>query len=184
MGKYGDETVTRAVFLDRDGVINRSGINNGSPVPPKTIDEFVFLPGVAEALNKLKETGFILVVVTNQPDVNRRQQSKDTVEAMHQKIREDLVIDDIKVCYAASDEEADPRRKPAPGMLLEAAEEWNINLRKSYMVGDRWRDIDAGNAAGCKSIFIDHNYSEKKPDGYIFKTTSLEKAANFILKNN
>ena len=172
----------RAIFLDRDGVINVSVVRDGKPYAPSTVEEFTLLPGVVEACRKLKDAGFILVVATNQPDVGRGTQPQATVEAMHAKMCAVLPIDRVEVCYHAGRGEPEcDCRKPKPGMLLRAAAELGIDLKNSFMVGDRWRDIDCGLAAGCRTIFIDYNYDEAlraQPD---FRCHSLPEAAEIIL---
>ncbi|MCH9614518.1 MAG: D-glycero-alpha-D-manno-heptose-1,7-bisphosphate 7-phosphatase [Chlamydiia bacterium] len=153
----------RAVFLDRDGVINAPIFADGRSYPPKTLKEFKLIPGVKEALETLHQEGFLLILTTNQPDVGRGTQKREIVEAMHQKLRDELPFTDIEVCF---DDSLDTY-KPKPGMLLNAAKKHNIDLRSSFMVGDRWRDVDAGTAAGCSTIFIDLGYKEslnKSPD--------------------
>lgn len=156
------QTRRPAVFLDRDGTLNATIVRDGKPYPPRSADEFQLLPGVVEGCRELREAGFVLVVATNQPDVGRGTQRRETVEAMHARLRELLPIDRVEVAYDAGDE-APPSgfRKPAPGMLLRAARELDLDLERSWMVGDRWRDIDCGRAAGCRTIFIDHDYAEK-----------------------
>ncbi len=171
----------RAVFLDRDGVINASIVRGGKPYPPWTLEEFVFLPGVAEACRSLHEAGFTLVVATNQPDVGRGQLAREVVESMHQRLVAQLPIARVEVCYDAGGQQPSECRKPRPGMLLRAAKEMHLDLATSFMVGDRWRDIDCGHAAGCKTIFIDRGYEEslqQKPD---FVTADLPSAAALIL---
>lgn len=176
------EAVTRrAVFLDRDGVLNRSLIRNGKPYPPDTVEEFELLSGVAEACALLKQAGFLLVVVTNQPDVGRGTQSLEVVEAMHRKMEGLLPLDRIETCYEPGGTPSE-RRKPAPGMLLSASRELNINLSESYLVGDRWRDIDAGAAAGCAAtFFIDYGYEEELRTLPDYKVASLLQAAKMIV---
>jgi len=149
----------RAVFLDRDGVLNRAVVRDGKPYPPETREVLEILPEVPEALRRLRAAGFLLIVVTNQPDVARGHQRREVVEAMNRQLRECLVLDDIRVCYEF---EGPGARcfKPQPGMLLDAADEHGIDLSRSFMVGDRWRDIGAGKNAGCKAIFIDRGYRE------------------------
>jgi D-sedoheptulose 7-phosphate isomerase len=172
---------SRAVFLDRDGVINRVFVREGKPFPPATLKELEILPGVPEALQELKQHGYKLVVVTNQPDVRRGTQSKATVEAMHQALSARLPLDDILVCYHTDQDKCDCR-KPLPGMLLEAARKHNIDMATSFMVGDRWRDIEAGYNAGCKTILIDYGYAERPPDrAPDFRAKSLHEAADWIL---
>ena len=172
---------SRAVFLDRDGVINRVVVREGKPFPPATLQELEILPGVLEALHQLKQHGYKLLVVTNQPDVRRGTQSQATVEAMHQALSARLPLDDILVCYHTDQDKCDCR-KPLPGMLLEAARKHNIDMATSFMVGDRWRDIEAGYNAGCRTILIDYGYSERPPDhAPDFRARSLHEAADWIL---
>ena len=171
----------RAVFLDRDGVINRSQVINGKPYPPPTLDDFELLPGVENALLGLRQAGFLVIVVTNQPDVAAGKQHQKVVEAMHEKLLSAGLCDDIKVCYHIDGDNC-CCRKPKPGMLLEAAQQWQIDLQKSFMVGDRWRDVDAGKSVGCFTFFIDYKYNEKiltKPDTYV---SSLSEVASIILQ--
>jgi D-glycero-D-manno-heptose 1,7-bisphosphate phosphatase len=170
----------RAVFLDRDGVINAAEMRDGRPYPPKKLDEFHLLPGVVGACNLLRDAGFLLVVTTNQPDVGRGQQDQSVVESMHRLMCETLPIDRVEVCYDA-DEHASEFRKPRPGMLFRAARELNIDLSRSYMVGDRWRDVDCGHAAGCLTIFIDHGYKEPLQMQPHFTALNLLSAASLIL---
>jgi D-glycero-D-manno-heptose 1,7-bisphosphate phosphatase len=157
----------RAVFLDRDGVL----IEDQSRPD--------LLPGVAEALDSLRPH-FLLVMVTNQPDVARGKVSREDVETVNVKLKEQLQLDDVRACY--HDDGQCFCRKPAPGMLLTAAKDLNINLAESYMIGDRWKDMEAGNRAGCKTVLIDRNYSEKTCASD-FPTNSMAGAAAIILKN-
>ncbi len=173
----------RAVFLDRDGVINRAFVRNGKPVPPPTLQELEILPGVPEALHTLKEHGFKLLIVTNQPDVGRGTLPRNTLDEMHQALSARLPLDDILVCGHTDSDKCDCR-KPLPGMLLEAARKHNIDLTASFMVGDRWRDIEAGYNAGCKTILIDYGYSEKSPDrDPDLRVGSLREAADWIIRS-
>ena len=171
----------RAVFLDRDGVINAGIIRDGKPYPPDGLEDFQLLSGVKDAVIVLHEAGFKLIVATNQPDVRTGKQTKSVVEAMHQMLVRDLPLSDIRICYHIN-EDACACRKPKPGMLFDAAKQWNIDLSASYMVGDRWRDIEAGQAAGCRTVFIDYGYSEKQPDSPDFVVSSLAEAVPFILQ--
>jgi D-sedoheptulose 7-phosphate isomerase len=173
----------RAVFLDRDGVINRTFVRDGKPFPPSTLQELEILPGVPEALEELKQYGYKLLVVTNQPDVARGKQSRQTIDAMHQALSARLPLDDIFVCYHTDQDKCDCR-KPLPGMLFEAARKHNIDLAASFMVGDRWRDIEAGYNAGCKTILIDYGYSEKSPAQVPdLRVGSLREAADWIIRS-
>ena len=173
----------KAVFLDRDGVLNRPLIREGKPYPAETLEQFEIYPEVPDACRQLKEAGFLLVVVTNQPDVGRGTLSQSAVEVMHEHMRKLLPIDRVEVCYAAGNEEPpDDCRKPRPGMLLKAARELNIDLKKSFMVGDRWRDIDCGQAAGCVTIFIERGYREKLRQQPHFRAANLAEAARIIIE--
>ena len=170
----------RAVFLDRDGVINRAIVRDGKPYPPTSIVELKILPGVHEALQKLHDAKYLLVVVTNQPDVARGTAKREDVELMNAFLLSELPIDDFKTCYHDNDDKCSCR-KPLPGALIEAAQEHNIDLSKSFMVGDRWRDVEAGASAGCKTFFINYRYAEQKPDAPDFIVSSLLEAKKIIL---
>lgn len=171
----------RAVFLDRDGVLNAAVVRNGRPHPPATACDVEILPGVLEALRRLAAEGFLLVVVTNQPDVARGTKSRDEVDAINAKLGRELGLEHFRTCFH-DDGDACSCRKPSPGLLVDSAEELSIDLSRSWMVGDRWRDVEAGWRAGCKSIFIDRGYREKAPEGAYFKARSLEEAVDRILK--
>jgi D-glycero-D-manno-heptose 1,7-bisphosphate phosphatase len=155
-------TARRAVFLDRDGVLNRAFVREGRPYPPDTLETFEVLPGVPEALGRLHDAGFLLIGASNQPDVARGIQSRELIEAMNARLMNESPITAFFVCYDDGDD--CPRRKPNPGLLLEAAEQFGIDLSASFMVGDRWRDIEAGRRAGCRTIWIDRAYTERRPD--------------------
>jgi D-glycero-D-manno-heptose 1,7-bisphosphate phosphatase len=172
----------RAVFLDRDGVINRALVREGKPFAPSRLAEFEILPGVVEACAKLKQAGYLLVVATNQPDVGRGTISQALVESLHAYMQRELPLDRVEVCYHAgkNDSECDCR-KPKPGMLLRAAQELNIDLKQSFMVGDRWRDIDCGHAAGCTTILIDYHYDEPLRLPPHHRAQSLAESADIIL---
>jgi D-glycero-D-manno-heptose 1,7-bisphosphate phosphatase len=178
----------RAVFLDRDGVINAAVVRKGKPYPPASLDELELLPGVPEALERLRAAGFRLIVVTNQPDVARGTTARTTVEAIHRGLqqgegeRPPLCIDRFQVCYH-DDPDGCACRKPAPGMLLAAAREEGIDLAASFMVGDRWRDIEAGRRAGCTTLFIDYGYDEAERSAPDARFRSLAEAADWILNN-
>jgi len=172
----------RAVFLDRDGVINRALTRDGKPYPPATVAEFEMLPGVSQACVRLKQGGFLLVVATNQPDVGRGTMKQETIEAMHEQMRRALPIDRVEVCYHPGEGASEcDCRKPKPGMLLRAARELGIDLARSFMVGDRWRDIDCGHAAGLTTILIDYRYAEELRQQPNHRVRSLLEAANLIL---
>jgi len=169
-----------AVFLDRDGVINRALVRDGKPYPPASVSEMEILPGVSEALAALHEVGFMLIVVTNQPDVARGTTSMAVVEEINSCLASCLPIDEFRTCYHDSGDCCDCR-KPLPGSLRAAAKQHDIDLPQSYMVGDRWRDIEAGQGAGCRTIFINYGYAEKQPEAVNHRVQSLSEAAQIIL---
>jgi D-glycero-D-manno-heptose 1,7-bisphosphate phosphatase len=169
----------RAVFLDRDGVINRAVVRDGKPYPPARAAELEVLPRVPEALDRIRMAGFVSIVVTNQPDVARGTTSRSEVEAMNAILAERLAIDEFRVCYHDGQDNCECR-KPKPGMLLQAARNRNLDLASSYMVGDRWRDIEAGQRAGCKTVFIDYGYDEKQPEQCDYRVASLWEAVSII----
>jgi D-glycero-D-manno-heptose 1,7-bisphosphate phosphatase len=171
----------RAVYLDRDGVLNRAIVRAGKPYPPKGVDELEILPSVAEALTRLKAAGYRLVVVTNQPDVGRGTMAPEAVAAIHARMADMLPLDAIEVCLHAGTENCDCR-KPKPGMLLRDSAAHGVDMRQSFMVGDRWRDIDAGAAAGCRTILIEAGYDERAPTHPPDRVCrSLVEAADWIL---
>jgi D-glycero-D-manno-heptose 1,7-bisphosphate phosphatase len=170
----------RAAFLDRDGVINRCEVRNGKPYAPRHLSDFRLLPRAAAAVRDLKSAGLLVIIVTNQPDIGNGLVLPAVVDAMHDKLRQAIPIDDVIVCCHRQDEGCDCR-KPKPGMLLTAAKQWKIDLRKSFMVGDRWGDIVAGQAAGCYTIMVKRGYKEPRlatPDSC---AKSLASAARLIL---
>ena len=172
----------RAVFLDRDGVINRALERDRKPYPPRNLGEFEILPEVPAACAMLKQAGYLLIVATNQPDVGRGTLKKEIVEAIHAGMCRELPIDHVEVCYHPGEGASDcDCRKPKPGMLLRAARELGVDLAQSWMVGDRWRDIDCGRAAGCRTIFIDRGYAEELKQPPDFQVKDLLAAAAIIL---
>ena len=173
----------RAVFLDRDGVLNRPVIRDGRPYAPTTLEEFEIYPEVAAACLQLKEAGFLLLVATNQPEVGRGTLRQELVEAMHAKLCAVLPIDRVEVSYDSGQAPSE-FRKPAPGLLLRAARELGIDLPASFMVGDRWRDIDCGHAAGCMTVFIDRGYAEALRQAPDFRAGNLAEAARIIIRHS
>lgn len=170
----------KAVFLDRDGVLNRAVVRGGQPYPPDDLASFEVPPGVAEACATLRGAGFLLIVVTNQPDIARGTRSREDVEALNRRLSELVPVDEIRVC-PHDDRDRCECRKPSPGLLLAAAKERDIDLRRSVMVGDRWRDIETGERAGCWTVFVDHGYSERRPERPDLTVRSLGEAVPWIL---
>ena len=178
------QPLRRAVFLDRDGVLNEAVVREGKPYPPSALDELRIPPGTASALTRLKQQDFLLVVVSNQPDVARARQQRETVEEIDRHLRAELPLDDVFTCFH-DDKDACDCRKPAPGLLVRAAQQYGIDLRRSYMAGDRWRDVDAGANAGCRTVFIDCGYTEKSPVAVPdARVASLAEAVEWILNDS
>lgn len=168
-----------AIFLDRDGVLNEVELRHGTPHPPAAVEQLRLLPGVTEACYRLRELGFALVVVTNQPDIARGKQTRDEVDRMHEALRARLPLDEIVVC-AHDDVDDCPCRKPRPGMILDAAARLNLDLAASACVGDRWRDVGAGKRAGVMAIFVDRGYAERPPTDADAVVASLPAAVEII----
>jgi D-glycero-D-manno-heptose 1,7-bisphosphate phosphatase len=168
------------VFLDRDGVLNRAIIRDGKPFAPTSLADLEILPGVPGALARLRAAGFLLIVVTNQPDVARGTASRDAIDAIHAHMRSTLPLNDIRVCFH-DDGDGCACRKPKPGLLREAAAARQIDLARSYMVGDRWRDIEAGRAAGCITVLVDGGHDEASTSAPDARKHTLEDAAAWII---
>lgn len=180
MQAHGVLMSKKAIFLDSDGVLNEAIIKDGKPVAPTTLAELKIPTEVKPALDMLKNAGYLLICVTNKPDVERGLMSQEDVNLIFDAIRNALPLDDIFFCYV----ENSPCYKPQPGLLLSAAEKYDINLSDSYMIGDRWRDIGAGQNAGCKTIWIDRGYKENPPvPAADYTVFSLMEAALWILNN-
>lgn len=168
-----------AVFLDRDGVLSRALVVDGQPATPMRAAEFEVLPDVARICRSLHDDGFLLVVVTNQPDIARGLLPPAELSLMHAILKAQVPLDDIGVC-PHDDADGCSCRKPAPGMLFDAAREHGIDLAASFLVGDRWRDIEAGRRAGCRTILIDHHWQEQLPEGADAVVSDLAGAALWI----
>jgi D-glycero-D-manno-heptose 1,7-bisphosphate phosphatase len=170
----------RAVFLDRDGVLNEAVVVGGRPHPPDSVADLVLTPGVEEACAELRGAGFLLIVVTNQPDIARRTRDRATVDAINDELCRRLGLDDVLVC-PHDDEDGCPCRKPRPGLLLEAAARWGVPLAESVMVGDRWRDVDAGRSAGCRTVLLARDYDERPAASADLVTGTLHDAVPWII---
>lgn len=183
MGIHGRDAVkNKAVFLDRDGVLNQAVVRNGKPYPPANAAELALAPNATAALRELKAQGFLLLVVTNQPDVAKGITTRAAVDDINRKLASELPLDDVFVCFHQDSDHCDCR-KPKPGMILEGARKHNVDLAESFMVGDRWRDVEAGQNAGCRTIFIDGGYEERQPARPPDATVhSLKEATDWILQ--
>lgn len=166
----------RAVFLDRDGVLNRTEVRDGKPYAPRRLEDFRLLPGVAAATKRLKDAGFFLAVVTNQPDIGNGHVTAAVVDEMHRRLRARLPVDAIYTCPHRQQQGCDCR-KPKPGMLLAAAAQHGLNLGASFMVGDRMTDVLAGDAAGCYTVLVSRKSGYPESRG--FEVTPKARATSF-----
>jgi D-glycero-D-manno-heptose 1,7-bisphosphate phosphatase len=171
----------RAVFLDRDGVLNAVLMEQGRPRSPRSIEEFRIDPKAQAALERLRDRGFRLIVATNQPEVVRGLQTRDTVEQMHRHLADVLPLDEIRTCFHDEQHGCDCR-KPKPGLLLEAARAWGLDLSACFMVGDRDKDVIAGRAAGCRTVLLERDYNRSNQGSPDFLAANLEQAADAILE--
>lgn len=174
----------RAVFLDRDGVINRARVVAGRPHPPRSLDELEIVPEAAAGLAELKSLGFRLLVVSNQPDVARGTQRREIVEQINAELGRVLPIDGFLTCFH-DDLAGCDCRKPLPGLLVTGAARYGLDLAASFLIGDRWRDIAAGRQAGVRTVFIDYRYAEPRPDPSADATVpDLANAVAWIVAQN
>lgn len=171
-----------AVFLDRDGVLNEPVVRNGRPFPPQRLEELVVLETAREACQELSAAGLKLVCVSNQPDIARGTQTRETVDAINDALKAELGLDAVLVC-PHDDADGCDCRKPLPGLLFRAARLLELDLARSVMVGDRWRDVDAGRAAGALTVFVDRGYREQRPANPDLTVTDMLEAVEWIISN-
>lgn len=171
----------KAIFLDRDGVINEVIMRDRKPSSPRKIEEFQLLPNIEGCLKSFKEMGFLNIIFTNQPDISRGLLRIEDLEKMHKIIAKELPVDGIKFC-PHDDEDNCNCRKPKPGLIIEAAKKWSIDLKKSYVIGDAWKDIEAGRAAGCRTFLIRRKYNQDLQVGFDFEINNLKETVE-IIKN-
>ena len=171
----------KAIFWDRDGVINKVIMRNGEPSSPWKLEEFEIFPDVKECLEMSKEMGFLNIVFTSQPDISRGNLKIEELEKMHKMMLDTLLVDEVKFC-PHDDKDNCSCRKPKPGLILEAAEKWSIDLEKSYVIGDSWKDIKAGKAAGCKTFLLRREYNKDYQKDYDFEVNNLKKMVE-VIKN-
>ena len=172
---------TKAIFLDRDGIINHTVCRDGKYVSPRTFKEFQFKEGVKEFIQKAKKENFLIIVVTNQPDISRGLMKIEDLEKMHHLLKKNRLVDEIFVC-PHDDADNCHCRKPKPGMLLEASKKYQIILKKSFIIGDSLKDIGAGNDAGCKTVLWQETYNEKVEAD--FKVKSFKEILKIIKFNH
>jgi D-glycero-D-manno-heptose 1,7-bisphosphate phosphatase len=174
----------RAVFFDRDGVLNDAVVRDRKPFPPMSVAEVRLSEGASAAVAALRLAGFVAVCVTNQPDVARGILQRDVAEDINAYVLRHLGLDDIVACYH-DDRDGCSCRKPKPGMIFDAASRLSLDVSQSYLVGDRWKDIDAGIAAGCKTILVERGWNERPASGFPdARVDTPLQAADWILNNS
>ena len=173
----------KAIFLDRDGVINKVIMRNGKPSSPWKLKEFEILPDVKECLVAFKKMGFLNIIFTSQPDISRGFLQIEDLEKMHEIIDKTLLVDEIRFC-PHDDKDNCSCRKPKPGLILEVVQKWSIDLRESYVIGDTWKDIGAGKAVGCKTFLLRREYNKGFQKDYDFEVSNLKKTVEIIKKLN
>jgi D-glycero-D-manno-heptose 1,7-bisphosphate phosphatase len=171
--------MSRAAFLDRDGVINRALVREGKPKAPLTVEELEILEGVEESVDILKSQGYEIVVVSNQPDISRGLLQRSKLDEINAIVSRKTGIRHFRVCPHDNRDRC-RCRKPLPGLIIDAATELNLDLPNSFLVGDRWSDIEAGNAAGCNCFYIDYDYDEPKPKNNFVRVSSLLHATTLL----
>ncbi len=153
--------MNKAVFLDRDGVINSVANRNG--FSPRSFKDFEILPGVKETIDKFKELGYLVFIITNQPDIARNLMQIEELEKMHSLVNEQFNIDDIEICPHENEDNCSCR-KPKPGMIFNLAEKWNVDVLESVFIGDSKKDYKAAKAANIKFLYVRHDYNEEIED--------------------
>lgn len=182
MGKLEQKEMNhtnRAIFLDRDGVVNKAIIKNGKPYPPKKVSEIIFVKGITKFL-KFFSKNYYIILITNQPDYARKITLKKNIISINNYLKKKLKIDKIYTCFH-DDKDRCNCRKPKPGFFYEAKKKYKLNFNNCYMIGDRFKDIEASNMAGIKGIFIDYKYKEKKPKKFFKRVNSIEEAMKIIM---
>lgn len=173
--------MARAVFLDRDGVVNQVVFRGGKPASPRSLEELHLIPGIEEAAAELAAAGYRLFIVTNQPDVARAKMSAEALDAIHAVIAERVKVDEIVAC-THDDHHQCRCRKPLPGMLVDLAARWDIDLRASWIVGDSKKDTEAGRAAGVRTVLLPRDYNQGTPAD--FEVPGPREAARLIIDHD
>lgn len=166
----------KALFLDRDGTLNLPIMRDGVPYSPRTLKEVDFFPDIEIALKLFRDLDFVPIIITNQPDVARKLVTKEKALEINRYIQERLGIEHAFACFH-DDLDLCLCRKPKPGLIHEAMNLLKIEIKRSYMIGDRWKDVEAAQSVGCPAYFIDSGYTEQMPiEPYIRVSSVLEAA--------
>ena len=158
-------------------------MRDGKPYPPANLAELKVAPGVEQGCQALRDAGYLLIGITNQPDVPRGITKKEVVLEINAYLSALLSMDSIRVCYHDNADDCECR-KPKPGLILAAAQEKQIDLEASFMVGDRWKDVEAGRRAGCRTVLIDNHYAEPNKTRPTYTVSNFKQAVEVILMNS
>jgi D-glycero-D-manno-heptose 1,7-bisphosphate phosphatase len=173
----------QAVFFDRDGVLNRPIIRKKKPYAPRKLEDFLIYKDAKLSIKKLIKNNFLIFVITNQPDIGNGLMKREELEYMHQKLKTDIEIDKIYICEHSQKEKCECR-KPSPFFLMQAKNEYNLDIQSCYFVGDRYSDMQASRSMKCKSIFIDRKYDETPSMDFVHKVNGIKEAVNYILRKD
>lgn len=169
----------KAIFLDRDGVLNRSLVRNGKPYAPILLKDFHILSGVKKTLKYLKKKNYLLIVITNQPDIKSGKLKLNKLLKMNNILINKLKINEIFICKH-DDRDCCNCRKPKNQLIENAIKKYSIDRRKSFLIGDRKKDIEAGLRSRLKTIYINKNYKESKPKNFDFECDNIKNALFYI----
>ena len=171
--------MNRAMFLDRDGVLNELVKRDGGYYSPRVSSSFRIIPESVEITKRTKELGYLNIVISNQPDVARGYMDGSELEKMTRALIDELTIDDVFYC-THDDADLCHCRKPAPGLFNQAADRWEIDLKHSYMIGDTCKDVEAAKNASVECLLLDRTYNADCGD--VNRINELEDILNFIRK--
>lgn len=171
----------RAIFLDRDGVINKASFVNGKHRSPMLAGEVELYEDAKSSINKLRKLGFLIFVMTNQPEISRGNLRLEESDAINGVIQKEIEPEEIIVC-PHDDSDRCCCRKPLPGMITDLISRYKLNPDTCYLIGDRANDIEAGQAAGVKSIQIDRGYPVDLSPHKLASARSLSGAVRIIQK--
>lgn len=179
----GVHSLTRAVFFDRDGVLNEAAVRGGTPRSPSSLADLRIVPGARSSVAAVRDAGYMTIIITNQPNIARGVQGRGVVDSLNTAVASAVGADVVYTC-AHDDADNCACRKPRPGLILQAARDHHLDLKRSFFIGDRWKDVACGKSAGCTTIFLDRGYSETRSDpGADYSVRSLEDAVDCILES-
>ena len=175
--------INKAVFFDRDGVLNRAIIKDKKPYAPRNFSKFVLYKSTPEFIKILCNKGYKIFLVTNQPDIGNGFTDLSELNKMHDYLCSLIKFDEIFVCLHSQSQKC-ICRKPSPFFVLEAKKKYNLNLKNSYFIGDRYSDYQTANKAGCNFLFIDRFYRETPIFSYKKSYKHVNECIKHILGSN